>query len=260
MLFSLKSARSSSRLLHLFGLGQFCSPKFVEVVAIHGGFDAVWFDQEHVGLTTPQIEEVARAARGAGLDSFVRLPVTDYACVMRCLEAGAGGIMAAMIRNGDEVRRIVQWAKFFPDGQRGVNGGGVDGRYGTLAMRDYFRIANETTVVGIQIEHIEAVQNIADIAAVPGVDFLFIGPADLSQTMGIPGEWNHPKLWEAFQHVADACAKTGLPWAILPLGPEFASRCVDMGCKMLCTGFDMWAISRGIKAIKAEYGGLFKEN
>src|SRR4029453_10154377 len=118
-----------------------------------GGFDAVWLDQEHAGLTTQQIEEAARAARGVGLDSFVRLNATDYATVMRPLEAGAGGIMAAQVRSASEVADVVRWAKFHPEGLRGVNGTGVDGRYGTLPLAEYFRQSNARTFIAIQIEH-----------------------------------------------------------------------------------------------------------
>src|SRR5207244_3718403 len=102
--------------------------KIIEVVGQHGGYDAIWFDQEHGGITVTQIEDAARAARGTGLDSFVRLYASDYATVMRPLEAGAGGIMAAQVRSAKEVADVVRWAKFHPHGQRGVNSTGFDGR------------------------------------------------------------------------------------------------------------------------------------
>src|SRR4051795_2911296 len=111
------------------------------MVGLLGGFDAVWLDQEHTGLTVGQIEDATRAARSVGLDSFVRLAATDYASVMRALEAGAGGIMAAMVQSAQEVEQIVRWAKFHPRGLRGVNGTGVDGRYGALPAREYFELA-----------------------------------------------------------------------------------------------------------------------
>src|SRR5262249_19172799 len=161
-------------------------------VATLGGFDAIWLDQEHVGLTLPQIEEATRAARAGGIDTFVRLAATDYATVMRPLEAGAGGLMAAMVRSPREAQDLVPWARFHPQGMRGVNGSGVDGKFGTLSMRDYFAQSNERIVVGIQIEHVDAVNDVEAIAAVAGVDFLFIGPGDLSQSVGLPGQWEHP--------------------------------------------------------------------
>src|SRR5947209_16093996 len=173
----LKGLLRGERLIRVFALGQLCHPKLVEMVGWHGGFDAVWLDQEHAGLSVQQIEEAARAARGCGLDSFVRLAATDYATVMRCLEAGAGGVMAAMVRSARQVEEVMSWAKFHPRGLRGVNGTGVDGRYGTVPASEYFRRANAETVVGVQIEHVDAVEEVERIAAVPDLDFLFVGPA-----------------------------------------------------------------------------------
>ena len=102
---SLKALLAQERVLRVCLLGQLCSAKLVEIIAWQGGYDAVWFDQEHVGLTIPQIEEAARAARATGLASFVRLNATDYATVMRPLEAGAGGIMASMVKSTGRPRR-----------------------------------------------------------------------------------------------------------------------------------------------------------
>jgi 2-keto-3-deoxy-L-rhamnonate aldolase RhmA len=178
---------------------------------------------------------------------------------MRALEAGAGGVMASMVRQLDEVENLVRWAKFHPLGQRGVNGTGVDGRYGTMPLLDYFRRANEETVVGVQIEHIDAVELIDKIAAVPGIDFLFIGPADLSQSMGIPGEWDHPRLWQAIERVSRASAARNVPWAILPLSPDHARRCVELGCRMLSIGLDMWAFRRGLDYFQQAYAEFFTE-
>jgi 2-keto-3-deoxy-L-rhamnonate aldolase RhmA len=251
----IKDLLAQGKHVRVFMLGQFCSPKLVEMIGLHGGWDGVWFDIEHVGLTLPQIEECARAARATGLDSFVRLAATDYATVMQPLEAGAGGVMAAQVRNAEQVKDIVTWAKFHPQGLRGVNGSGVDGRYGMLPAAEYFRQANAETLVLIQIEHIDAVNDVDRIAAVPGVDVLFIGPADLSQSMGLPGEWEHPRVWDAYRRVADAAQRNGIHWAILPLNPSYAQRCTEMGCRMLSVGLDVWAFAKGLKAFQADYGG-----
>jgi len=255
----LKELLAQGKLVRVFALGQLCHPKLVEMVGWQGDFDAVWLDQEHAGLTIGQIEEAARAARGCGLDTFVRLAATDYASVMRALEAGAGGIMAAMVQSAQEVEQILRWAKFHPRGLRGVNGTGVDGRYGALPWRAYFEQANRDSVVAVQIECAEGLEEVEGIAAVPGVDFLFIGPADLSQSMGIPCQWDHPDLWTAIERVAAACELRNRPWAILPIGPAFAKRAVDLGCRMLSIGIDAWAITRGIVTFKDEYAEYFPD-
>jgi 2-keto-3-deoxy-L-rhamnonate aldolase RhmA len=253
----LKALLRQGRIVRVFLLGQLCQPKLIEMVAWHGGYDAVWFDQEHTGLTTPQIEDAARAARAADIDSFVRLPATDYAAVMRPLEAGAGGVMASMVRSVREVENLLAWTKFHPRGYRGVNGSGVDGRYGSYPAEDYYRRANAETFVAVQIEHADAVEEVERIAAVPDLDLLFIGPADLSQSMGIPGEWEHARMWQAVERVAKAARANGVPWAILPRDADHARRCVELGCRMLSLGIDTWAFRKGLKATQDDFAEFF---
>ncbi len=202
----------------------------MEVIGGRGGFDAVWFDQEHVGLTIPQIEEAARAARGVGLDSFVRLNATDYATVMRPLE------VAHRRRHG------VDGAKRPPSGRNRFLGQVPSARlsrrqrYGrrrSLRSDARRRIlppwANAESIVAVQIEHIDAVE---DVEPHRGRDrtsiFLFIGPADLSQSMGIPGEWEHPRIaglpWS--RTAKDAASANRVPWdGILPRDADHGGRC-----------------------------------
>ncbi|MCS7046151.1 MAG: aldolase/citrate lyase family protein [Gemmataceae bacterium] len=248
MALRLKQSLAEGKLTRVFCVGQLCSPKFIEIVGMHGGYDAVWLDQEHAGLTIPQIEEACRAARGVGLDTFVRLAATDYATVMRPLEAGAGGVMAAQVRSVAEAANVVRWAKFHPHGQRGINGSGVDGRYGTMPLPEYLRQSNEATIVLIQIEHIDAVHDVEKIAALPHVDVLFIGPADLSQSMGLVASWDHPEIWSAIERVAAAARAHGVAWAILPRNRAYAQRCLDLGCRMLSVGVDTWTVQRGLQS------------
>jgi 2-dehydro-3-deoxyglucarate aldolase/4-hydroxy-2-oxoheptanedioate aldolase len=253
----LKQALAEGRLVRVFGLGQLCHPKLVEMVGLCGGYDAVWLDQEHAGLSVAQIEQAALAARASGLDSFVRLAPTDYARVMQPLEAGAGGVMAAQVRGARQAADVLTWAKFHPRGLRGVNGGGADGRYGTLPLGDYLRRANGETFVAIQVEHADAVEEVEAIARLPDLDVLFVGPADLAQSYGLPGEWDHPRLWAALERVAAAARAAGVAWAILPPSPAYARRCVELGCRMLSLGMDVWAFSRGVRAIQGDFAEFF---
>lgn len=249
----LKQALRENRVVRVFGIGQIFHPKLVEMVGQFGGYDAVWFDQEHCGLTIGQIEEGTRAARAVGIDTFVRLNATDYATVMRPLEAGAGGIMASMVRSAKQAEQIIRWAKFHPRGERGVNGSGADNRYGSGSFKEYMPRANAETFIAIQIEHIDAVNEVNEIAALPDVDVLFVGPADLAQSMGLPGDWDQPQIWEALGKVSAAAKKHGVHWAILPPSPDYARRCIELGCRMLSIGHDIWVISKGLKAYRSEY-------
>jgi 4-hydroxy-2-oxoheptanedioate aldolase len=252
----LKDALAQGKLTRVFGIGQIMHPKIIEIIGQQGGYDAVWLDQEHAGLSIAQIEHGCLAARSVGLDSFVRLAATDYATVMRPLEAGAGGVMAAQIKSAAEAEQVVHWAKFHPRGLRGVNGSGVDGRFATMPMPDYMKRANDESFIAIQIEHYSAVDEVEKIAAIQDVDVLFIGPADLGQSMGLVGDWDHPRIWQAIERVARAAKANGIHWAILPRTAAYAKRCVDLGCKMLSVGLDVWAVQRGLKAFLAEFEGM----
>lgn len=254
----LKEMLAQNKLTRVFCLGHLCDPKMVEIIGLQGGYDAVWLDQEHCALSIDAIQQATRAAKGVRLDSFVRLAPTDYATVMRPLEAGAGGIMAAQVRSARQTEEIVQWAKFHPRGLRGINNSGIDGGYGTIPFADYLRQANAETFIAIQIEHVDALEEVDKIAAVKDVDVLFVGPADLSQSMGIPGEWNNPRLWKALERVAAAAKNHGIHWAILPPDPALARKCVDLGCRMLSLGLDVWAVQKGLKAFQQEYGEFFQ--
>ena len=252
----LKEALAQGKLTRVFCVGQLCQPKIVEIIGHHGGYDAIWLDQEHAGLSIAQIEQACLAARSVGLDTFVRLAPTDYATVMRPLEAGAGGIMAAQVRSVQQAEDVIQWTKFHPRGLRGVNGSGVDGRFGTMPMPEYMKHANDETFIAIQIEHFGAVDDVEKIAALKDVDVLFIGPADLGQSMGLVGDWDHPQIWQAIERVAKAAQKNGIHWAILPRTAPYAKRCVDLGCRMLSVGIDVWALQRGLKAFLTEFESL----
>ncbi len=253
----LKDKLRQGQLTRVYCLGQLCSPKWVEMVGHFGGFDAVWLDQEHAALTLGQLEDATRAARAVNLDTFVRLAPTDYATVMRPLEAGAGGIMAAQVRSAAETEQIVQWAKFHPRGLRGINNTGADGRFGLVPLAEYLGQRNADTFIAIQIEHVDAVDDVEKIAAVPDVDVLFVGPADLSQSMGLPAQWDHPQHWEAIDRVARAAAAHKVHWAILPPTPAYARRCLEMGCRMLSLGIDVWTVAKGLQAFQAEYAEFF---
>ncbi len=256
----IKQLLAEGKLVRMFGVGQLYSPKLVEIVGEHGGFDALWIDAEHAGLGMKEIELATMAARSYGLDHFVRQPATDYASIMRSLEAGAGGVMISMARGPEDAEEAVRWAKFHPRGERGMNGGNRDGRFGLMPVPEYVARANAETFVGIQLETARAIESVAEIAAIPDVDLLFVGPADLSQVLGIPGDFENPRCLDAIEGIARACAEAGKPWGIVPRGPEYAARMKGWNCQMFVLAFDIHAVHAGIRSIKSRYGdGFFPE-
>jgi 2-dehydro-3-deoxyglucarate aldolase/4-hydroxy-2-oxoheptanedioate aldolase len=253
----IKQLLAQQQVVRLFGIGQLFTPKYVEIVGEHGGFDGLWLDGEHAGLDMKDVELATMAARYYGLDHFVRQPATDYASIMRSLEAGAGGVMISMVRGPDDADQAVRWAKFYPRGERGMNGGNRDGRFGLMPTTEYVAAANAHTFVGIQIETAGAMASVAEIARIPEVDLLFVGPADISQVLGVPGDFENPRCLDAIEKIAEACASAGKPWGVVPRGPEYAERMRGWGCQMFVLGFDHHAVHAGIRATKDRYAGFF---
>jgi 4-hydroxy-2-oxoheptanedioate aldolase len=253
----IKQLLAEGKVVRAFGLGQLISPKMIEILGEHGEFDALWLDFEHGGITMNDIELATMAARFYGLDHFVRLPATDYATVMRPLEAGAGGVMISMVHSPAEAEQAVRWAKFWPRGERGLNGGNRDGRFGLVPLAEYTARANGETFIGIQIETKGALASLKDIAAVPDVDLLFVGPSDLSQVLGVTGEFENPKCLDAIEAIARACADAKKAWGIFSRGPEYAARMRDWGCQLFVLGADIHAMHTGIRAVKERYAAFF---
>ena len=253
----MKQLLADGQLVRMFGVGQLFTPKIVEMVGEHGGFDALWIDVEHCGLTMSDIELATMAARAYGMDHFVRQPATDYASVMRSLEAGAGGVMASMVQSAEEADQVVRWAKFYPRGERGMNGSNRDGRFGMMPQDEYVLKANADSFVGIQIETQRAMDAVPEIARIPDVDLLFVGPADISQALGLPGQFEHPKCLAAIEKIAQQCAEAKMPWGIVPKGNDYAERMRAWGCQMFVLGFDLHIVHAGVRWTKGHYGSFF---
>ncbi len=254
----IKELLARGQVVRVFALGQLLSPKLVEIIGEHGEFDALWLDFEHAGISMPQIELATLAAKAHAMDHFVRLPATDYASVMRPLEAGAGGVMISMVRSAAEAEQAVRWAKFWPRGERGLNGGNRDGRFGLTPLAEYMAAANASTFVGIQIETAGALASAAEIAAIPDVDLLFVGPSDLSQVLGVPGDFENPRCLEAIETIARTCAAAKKPWGVFTSrDPGYAERMRGLGCQLFVIASDTSTVHAGIRAAKERYKGFF---
>jgi len=242
----------------VFGMGRLMHYNLIQAIGMNGGFDAVWFDLEHVGNSIEQLEIGAMAARSQGMDSFVRLAPTDYSVISRSLECGASGVMAAQVRTAAEAEQVVRWSKYAPRGVRGLNVSSYDGRFGLAPLSEHVERANKETLVIIQIETLESLDHLDGIASIPEVDMLFIGPSDLSQALGVTGDFWNPKCLEALDKVAAACAKHGTHWGCLPPDPKYAARAVEHGCKLLSITSDLRLLNLGIKAVKDNYKDFLK--
>ena len=227
------------------------------MIGMTGQYHGLWFDQEHCGLTVPDIEVGTLAARSQGLDTFVRVAPTDYAIITQAMEAGGGGIMAAQIESAEQAEQIVRWSKFYPRGVRGLNSGGWDGQFGQLPLAEFCEQANRDSFVAIQIETPGAVEDCEKIAAIDGVDLLFVGPSDLSQNLGVTGELFHEKCLAAIDRVSAACRQHGKHWGAVCAGSDHADMLLEKGCRMISPSADVKLVQLGLQAVAAAYPQIF---
>ena len=252
-----KEMLATDELIRVFALGRIPNPIIVEMFGLAGKFHGFWLDQEHTQLSTDQIINLSLAARANHFDSFVRVPPTGYWQVTQCLEAGAGGVMAAQIHTADQAREFVSWCKFSPQGTRGLNAGGRDADYTHKPPAQFVEDANRDHFVAIQIETAGAVDEADAIAAIDGVDLLFVGPADLSLALGVVGQFHHDTLWDAITTVSEACSRHGKAWGCVAPDPPFADRAVEHGCRMPTLGNEMHVLRKGIEAFHSAFENQF---
>jgi len=170
------------------------------------GFDFLVIDVEHGFHDVESIENLVRATDVAGIPAIVRPPRSDSDVVSRSLDAGAAGVLLPRVDGEASARAAVENVKFPPEGRRGL-GGVRANRYGTQPLAEFVRESNEKTVVAVQIETPGALDEVDAIAALPGVDILFVGPNDLSQALGIPGKTDDRRYLDALSRVAQAAAE-----------------------------------------------------
>jgi 2-keto-3-deoxy-L-rhamnonate aldolase RhmA len=181
-------------------IAQFAEPEIGRILAA-AGFEFVVIDNEHGAFTLESNLQITIAARPTGLVTVVRVPDAEYHLIARTLDSGAEGVMVPRVETREAVERIVAAVKYPPLGRRG---------YGLRAMPDAIAHVNDNTLIIIQIETLAAVEAIDDLASVPGVDVALIGPADLSISLGVPGQFEHPKMVDAIQRVIDGCKRHGV--------------------------------------------------
>jgi 4-hydroxy-2-oxoheptanedioate aldolase len=246
------------QLVRVMLFGGLSSPKLIEVAGILGRFHGIWIDQEHSAVPQAQLELMLMACRAVGLDAFARVPPTDYATVMRPMEAGCSGVMIAQVRTLEEVQRAVQWAKYPPEGIRGLYSSTVESRYGKVDVETHIANANRDRWLSIQIETTEAVEIVDQIAAEEGVDWLFVGPADLSVALGVPGQFLHPKCVAALERVSAACKRAGKPWGVLSKDIEHVRKCRELGCQLFSIFGDVDCFRAGLKALEERFADIME--
>ncbi|MBE7031187.1 MAG: hypothetical protein E7409_07165 [Ruminococcaceae bacterium] len=220
------------------------------------GFDCLWLDMEHKPCSQKEIFHMIMGARASDIDCVVRVRKRGYLDYFRALEDGAAGIMVPHVKSAAEAREIVYNAKYIPVGHRGMDFAGADSRFMLDSPKENMEFANRETFVMLQIEDKEALDELDEIAAIPGIDAFFIGPADLSASLGVFGESNGSIMAETIEFIANTIKKHGKWWGIPVATPEDAQKYLDMGASFINYSSDLGAIVREFKRSYNEFSVL----
>ena len=190
-------------------------PAICEIIGL-AGFDAAFIDMEHVAFDLGDVENHIRACDMMGITSLVRVPDNSPKQILRVLECGAQGIQVPHIASVADAMEAVKAVRYAPLGERGMAGSTRAGRYGNVSMKEHMEASNADILLSVMIEDMDAVAQLAEIASIPGIDLIAIGPNDLGAAMGITGV-NDPRLKKAIEDIAAILKKTGKAKMTLPL-------------------------------------------
>ena len=208
----------------------FFNTDLVEMMGLMG-FDCLWICNEHAAIDGSLLKEMIRAARRCNMDCVIRTGERSHDDFICFLEMGANGLMIPHLRNAEHAEEIVRRSKFPPIGERGIDGVSADADFGLQAGDEYIKQANDQTFIVVQIEDESALDNIESIARVEGIDVLFVGPADLSLSMGIPNQVKHPKILEVIKRVVRASEGTSAVCGTSYIDHEHGKKLMNMGVK-----------------------------
>lgn len=227
----------------------YTDPELVELIA-SSGFDAIWICTEHKRIDSSVLYALIQACRLGSADALIRLRPSNYSDVLHLIEAGARGIMLPRVRHPDEVREVVRAMKFPPLGHRGYDGIHAEADFGRLPAAEYLERANGGNFLVVQIEEPEVLPHIDTIAAMPGVDVLFVGPADLTLGLGKFGKMDDPVVKSIIGEVAAACERHGKVAAI-PCAPEQVKAYRAIGYRFFNIISDYRCVANGLMAARA---------
>lgn len=243
------------QMVRMCNLGHYI-PAFVKQAA-HYGFDCIWLDLEHRNFTDREVQALLAYSHLHNIDIMVRTPTREKTKLYRYLEDGAAGLMVPLVNTAVEARQLVDAVKFPPLGERGLDGAGLDGDFYLCDPTEFVREANRETFLVVQIETPEAVRNVDEIAAVPGVDALFVGPGDLGLRLRL--DPSQGTLEAAYEQTAAACKRHGKAWGT-PVGTiEAMKQRRAQGGQLLAHGGEFLAMMRVLQESIANFEATERE-
>jgi len=214
------------------------------------GLDFVIFDMEHGRCDIALMSEMIASCRGSNIVPMARVPDLNFAPLSRVLDLGARGVMVPRVETRQQAEDIVSQLKYAPAGKRGVALGIAHDLY-RAGSPEFFAQANEEIAVILLLETEKAFENLDDIVSVPGVDVAWMGHYDLTASMGIPAQFDHPRLLAAMDALVAACRKHGVAPGFLPPSPESAVHWIDKGFRAISLGSDIGVFLDGVRKFRA---------
>ena len=221
------------------------------------GFDWLFIDMEHNAMGIDIATQIAVAAQDAGITPLIRVPGFEHHLAARALDGGAQGIVFPHVDDAETAAKLVSACRYPPDGKRSMTGALAQIDFKSYPLDETAKAVNDATFVVMMLETPRAIENAEQIAAVPGVDALLIGTNDLCFEMGIPGQFTHERVIDAYQRMIDACKAHGKHPG---MGGVYAidqmKIYVDMGIRLILSGSDFAFMMNGAKAQSAAVRGL----
>lgn len=195
------------------------SPEVAEIVGL-AGYDCIFLDTEHGPLTTETVQNMVRACRTVDVVPLARVPENNPKVILRALDSGCLGVMVPQVETPEQAAAAVAATKYAPQGIRSLAGGTAAAQWGTVPLSEFVAASNAATITVLQVETRHGLEAVEEIARIPGIDVLFIGPSDLSVSLGHPGEMGHPDVQAAFRRIIQTSRKAGVPVGMLALTPD----------------------------------------
>ncbi len=211
-------------------IGTFIMCNCAELVEITGlcGFDFVVLDTEHGPLSVESTINLIRAAELKGMTPITRVTESSDSTILRSLDVGAHGIQVPQVNDFETAQKIAKASKYYPLGTRGA-ALARSGDYGIVSADEYFKVENEETLVVVHCENKEGLNNLEEIVKIPEIDVIFLGPFDMSQSLGVPGQIYHPLVEEAAEKVIKITKAAGKAAGIFVTDGDQANRRIEQG-------------------------------
>ena len=212
-------------------------PGLIEFLG-YQGWDYLVFDGEHGTVEPRDCENMTRAAELRGVTPIIRVTTNQQPVILRFLDTGAQGLLVPWVQSAAEAEAAVRSVKYQPLGNRGLAGVRAADYGQTQSLGEYVEQANAETLVVLQIETAQAVDRLPEILKVEGIDVVFIGPSDLSQSLGLPGQAQHPEVQAAMQRIAEAVAPTGVALGLMVRNLESAREWRQKGARFIAISLE----------------------